>query len=142
MAQVKKGSRVKIVYTGKLKDGTIFETNIGAPPLEFTVGKGKVIKGFENAVMGMKPGETKIVTIKPADAYGPRDPALLWVVATAELPAGTTLELDREISFTRHDGDIVEGRISKIEDDLVSIDGNHPLAGRNLTFEIKVMDVG
>jgi len=142
MSQVKKGSRVKITYTGKLKDGVIFETNVGNAPLEFTVGKGKVIKGFENAVMGMKTGETKTVTIKPADAYGPKDPSLLWVVASAELPAGTVLELDREIVFTRPDGDVVEGRISKIDNDQVSIDGNHPLAGRNLTFEIKVVDIG
>ena len=142
MSQVKKGSRVKIIYTGKLKDGAIFETNVGNAPLEFTVGKGKVIKGFENAVMGMKTGETKTVTIKPADAYGSKDPSLLWVVTTAEIPAGTVLELGREITFTRSDGDVMEGRISKIEGDQVSIDGNHPLAGRNLTFEIKVVDVG
>jgi len=142
MSQVKKGSRVKIIYTGKLKDGTIFETNVGHAPLEFTVGKGKVIKGFENAVMGMKTGETKTVTIKPADAYGSKDPSLLWVVTTEEIPAGTVLELGREITFTRSDGDVMEGRISKIEGDQVSIDGNHPLAGRNLTFEIKVVDIG
>jgi len=142
MSQVKKGSRVKLIYTGKLKDGTIFETNVGNTPLEFTVGKGKVIKGFENAVMGMKAGETKTVTIKPADAYGSKDSSLQWVVASAELPAGTVLELDREIAFKRPAGDVVEGRISKIEGDQVSIDGNHPLAGRNLTFEIKVVDVG
>jgi len=141
MSQVKKGSRVKILYTGKLKDGSVFETNIGEAPLEFTVGKGKVIKGFENAVMGMQMGETKTVTIKPADAYGSRDQSLLWVVAAAELPAGTAMEPETEVAFTRTDGSEVDGRITKIEDDQVTIDGNHPLAGRNLTFEIKVIEV-
>ena len=141
MSQVKKGSRVKILYTGKLKDGSIFETNIGDAPLEFTVGKGKVIKGFENAVMGMQMGEAKTVTIKPADSYGARDQSLLWVVAATELPADTAMEPETEVAFTRADGSEVEGHITKIEGDQVTIDGNHPLAGRNLTFEIKVIAI-
>jgi peptidylprolyl isomerase len=141
MSQVKKGSRVKILYTGKLKDGSVFETNVGDAPLEFTVGKGKVIKGFENAVMGMQMGEAKTVIIKPADAYGARDQSLLWVVAASELPAGIAMEPETEVAFTRPDGTEVQGRITKIEGDQVTIDGNHPLAGRNLTFEIKVIEV-
>lgn len=142
MSQVKKGSRVKILYTGKLKDGSVFETNVGAAPLEFTVGKGKVIKGFENAVMGMKTGETKTVTIKPADAYGAKDASLIWTIPAAELPAGTTMATGTEVAFTGNNGSEVEGQITKIEGDQVTIDGNHPLAGRNLTFEIKVLEVG
>jgi peptidylprolyl isomerase len=142
MSQVKKGHRVKIYYTGKLKDGQVFETNVGGPPLEFSVGKGKVIKGFENAVIGMKMGETKTVTIKPADGYGPKDPSLVWTVAAGELPAGTILENEREVSFTRPGGGGVEGRIVKMEGDQVTIDGNHPLAGRNLTFEIRLVAIG
>ena len=142
MSQVKKGSRVKIFYTGRLKDGKVFETNVGGAPLEFSVGKGKVIKGFENGVIGMKAGETKTVTIKPADGYGPKDPSLVWTLAAAELPAGTVLEMDREVVFTRSGGVEVEGRIVKMEGDQVTIDGNHPLAGRNLTFEIKVVGIG
>lgn len=141
MSQVKKGSRVKILYTGKLKDGSVFETNVGDAPLEFTVGKGKVIKGFENAVMGMQMGEAKTVTIKPTDAYGARDQSLLSTVAAAELPSGTALEPETEVAFTRPDGSEVEGRITKIDGDQITIDGNHPLAGRNLTFEIKVIAV-
>jgi len=142
MSQVKKGSRVKILYTGKLKDGSVFETNVGDAPLEFTVGKGKVIKGFENAVMGMKAGETKTVTIKPADAYGAKDQDLIWVIPQSELPSGTTITVETEIAFCRADGTEVDGRITKVEDDQVTIDGNHPLAGRNLTFDIKIVDVG
>jgi peptidylprolyl isomerase len=141
MSQVKKGSWVKIVYTGKLKDGKVFETNIGSEPLEFKVGKGKVIKGFENAVMGMKAGDTKTVTIKPADGYGAKDQDLIWIVTSAELPAGTKLALETEVAFARTDGSEVDGRITKIDGDQVTIDGNHPLAGRNLTFEIKMVDV-
>ncbi len=142
MSQVKKGSRVKIFYTGRLKDGKVFETNVGGTPLEFTVGKGKVIKGFETGVMGMKTGETRTVTIKPADGYGQKDPTLVWTVPVAEMPAGIIPEPEREVSFTRADGIEVEGRIVKTEGGQVTIDGNHPLAGRNLTFEIKVVGIG
>lgn len=142
MSLVKKGSRVKILYTGKLKDGSVFETNVGEAPLEFTVGKGKVIKGFENAVMGMNVGETKTVTVKPADAYGAKDQALIWVIPQPELPAGTIIEVETEVAFTCANGTEVDGRITKIEDGQVTIDGNHPLAGRNLTFEIKIIDIG
>ena len=142
MAQVKKGSKVKLFYTGKLKDGTVFESNVGQPPLEFVVGKGKVIKGFENAVLGMSVGQTKTVTIKPADAYGQKDAALVWVVAASDLPATTTVKLDKEVSLIKADGTPVEGRITKVEGDEVTVDGNHPLAGRSLTFEIKLAGIG
>jgi peptidylprolyl isomerase len=141
MSQVKKGSRVKILYTGKLKDGSVFETNVGNAPLEFTVGKGKVIKGFENAVMGMKTGETKTATIKPAEAYGARDQSLIWIIPAAELPPGTETAPGAEVAFTRLDSTKIEGQITKVEGDQITIDGNHPLAGRNLTFEIKVLEV-
>ena len=141
MSQIKKGSRIKIHYTGKLKDGTVFESSVGGSPLEFTVGKGKVIKGFENAVLGMKMGEAKTVTIKPADAYGPKDQSLIWVLEGKDFSEGTVLELGEEVSFKHTDGHMEEGRITAIQDGKVTVDGNHPLAGRNLTFEIKIVSV-
>lgn len=141
MAQVKKGNRVKLFYTGKLNDGTVFDTNAGQAPLEFTVGKGKVIKGFETAVLGMTPGQVKTVKIKPADAYGQKDQALIWTGETSELPSGTKLEPGSEVYFVRADGTPVEGRISKVEGNQVTVDGNHPLAGRSLTFEIKLVSI-
>lgn len=138
MSQVKKGSRVSVFYTGKLKDGTVFEKNIGQAPLEFTVGKGKVIKGFERAVLGMKLGQTTTAVFKPAEAYGPKDPDLILTLSASELPAGTELQAGREVSFTREDGTPIEGVISEINGSEITIDGNHPLAGRSLTFEIKI----
>jgi FKBP-type peptidyl-prolyl cis-trans isomerase 2 len=138
MAQVKKGNRVKVFYTGKFNDGTVFESNIGKAPLEFSVGKGKVIKGFETAVVGMTVGQLKTVTFKPAEGYGQKDPGLVWRVAASELPADTNLAAGQEIAFSRPDGIRVEGRITDIEGDEAVVDGNHPLAGRSLTFEIKL----
>jgi len=142
MAQVKKGSKVKIQYTGKLKDGIVFESNIGRAPLEFVVGKGKVIKGFENAVIGMSPGQSKTVTLKPAEAYGAKDPELIIVVPKEELPGGMHAEVGQDVvAFTRADGTVVEGQITAVDGDAVTIDGNHPLAGKSLIFEIKLLSL-
>lgn len=142
MAQVKKGDRVRFNYALKLKDGKVVETNFGSAPLELTVGKGKAIKGLENGLLGMSPGQSKTVVVKPAEGYGQKDPALLWTLPAAELPAGTGVAVDTEVSFARADGGRVEGRITKVEGETVTIDGNHPLAGRNLTFEIKLVSIG
>lgn len=142
MAQVKKGDRVRFNYALKLKDGKIVETNMGSAPLELTVGKGKAIKGLENGLLGMSPGQTKTVVVKPAEGYGQKDPALLWTLPAADLPAGIAAAVDAEVAFSRADGSRVEGRITKIEGETVAVDGNHPLAGRNLTFEIKLVSIG
>ena len=142
MAQVKKGDRVKFNYALKLKDGKIFETNFGSAPLEITVGKGKAIKGLENALIGMSPGQAKTAVVKPAEGYGQKDQALLWTLPAAELPAGTAVAVDTEVSFARADGSRIEGRIAKVDGETVMVDGNHPLAGRNLTFEIKLVSIG
>jgi peptidylprolyl isomerase len=86
-------------------------------------------------------GQTKTVVFKPAEAYGPKDQGLIWTMPVTELPAGVAAQLGEEVSFCRADGTQVEGRVDKIEDNMVTIDGNHPLAGRSLTFEIKLASV-
>jgi len=142
MIQVKKGDRVKVFYTGKLNDGKVFETNIGKDPLVFTVGKKKVIKGFEAAVLGMHVGQQKTVKFKPSEAYGAKDAALVRTVAVADLPAGLQLEAGQEISATLGDGTSLVGRIVAMEAGQVTVDGNHPLAGLSLTFEIRLAGIG
>jgi len=142
MAQVRKGDRVRFNYALKLKDGKVFETNFGSAPLEITVGKGKAIKGLENALIGMSPGQTKTAVVKPAEGYGQKDQGLIWTVPAADLPAGTAVALETEVAYARADGSRVEGRITKIDGETVTVDGNHPLSGRNLTFEIKLVSVG
>jgi len=138
MAVVKKGSKVKVFYRGLLKDGTVFESNFGKDPLQFVVGKGKVIKGFEKAVTGMQLGQTKTVTFKPNEAYGNSDPELLTTVARQDLPQRFKGEVGEEVSLTMPDGSPFEGEITAIEGDQITVDGNHPLAGQSLTFEIKL----
>lgn len=141
MAHVKKGTKVKVYYTCKLKDNTFVESNVGKDPLEFVVGKGKMIKGFDTALIGMNLGQTKTVLFKPTEAYGQKDQSLVWMINTEEVPKGVELKTENDLSFCRADGSQVEGRITKIEGDLVTIDGNHPLAGRSLIFEIKLISV-
>jgi peptidylprolyl isomerase len=142
MAQVKKGDRVKFNYTLTLKDGKVVESNVGQAPLELVVGKNKAIKGLENALVGMSPGQTKTVVVKPADGYGAKDQAFVWTLPAAELPAGTPATVGTEVALARADGSRVEGVIAKVDGDQVTVDGNHPLAGRNLTFEIKLASIG
>jgi peptidylprolyl isomerase len=142
MAQVRKGDRVKIQYTGKLKDGTVFETTVGGEPLSFTVGKGKLIKGFDNALLGMTPGQTKTVTVSPAQGYGPHDPSLAVTVDRSDLPEGITPAVGEVLTIKGADGSPVEVNVTRVEGDRVTLDRNHPLAGKNLTFEIKLIGIG
>jgi len=142
MAQVKKGSKVKIFYTGKLKDGSVFESNLGQAPLEFVVGKGKVIKGLDRAVLGMELGQTKTVTLKPADAYGQRDQELVAIFAKDLLPQSLSFKLQKEIACTLGDGREIDGIVVEIAADSLTVDGNHPLAGKNLIFDIKLVGLG
>jgi len=140
MAQVRKGDRVKFNYALKLKDGSVFESNMGQAPLEITVGKGKAIKGLEQGLVGMSPGQTKTVVVKPAEGYGAKDPELLWTISEGDLPEGAAV--GTEVAVVRPDGSRIEGRVTKIEGGQVTVDGNHPLAGRNLTFEVKLASIG
>ncbi|MBU0675105.1 MAG: peptidylprolyl isomerase [Proteobacteria bacterium] len=136
---VKKGSRVTVTYTGKFEDGTVFESNVGRTPLEFNVGKGKVIKGFEKGVLGMTFGQTKTVTMKPADAYGQKDPELIVTVPAGYFPQAIDPEVGREVDFTIPAGDMIQGVITAIDSEDITVDGNHPLAGKTLIFEIKLI---
>lgn len=140
--KAKKGSSVKVDYTGTLETGQVFDTSEGKAPLEFKVGEGKVIKGFDDAVVGMDAGEEKEVTIKPEDAYGQRNGQLVQEVpkqafgeSTSKLQPGTILGLKDP------KGNVMNAMVAKVGDDKVTLDMNHPLAGKNLKFKIKMVEV-
>ena len=134
------GSKVKILYRGTLDDGSEFDSNLGGEPLEFQIGRGQVIDGFEKAVLGMAAGEEKTVTMRPDEAYGPRDETLLMSTPKAKLPADGLFE-GIGVRIRLEDGRIADGIVTEIRDDSVTLDFNHPLAGKALTFAIKVVDV-
>lgn len=140
--QAKNGNIVQVDYTGKLADGTVFDSSVGSEPLEFKLGAGQVIPGFEKAVLGMKVGEKKTVTIPANEAYGPRRDDLVIEVPRDKLPADLTPEVGQLLETTRPDGGKTIVVITNVSDNnTVTIDANHPLAGKDLTFEIELVKI-
>jgi FKBP-type peptidyl-prolyl cis-trans isomerase 2 len=140
---VKEGSKVKLDYTGKLEDGSVFDTskNENAKPLEFTVGQGMVIKGFEDAVQGMKKGEIKTFSIKPEEGYGMPNPELKKPFPREKIPSDQELKPGMALMFSTPDGQQMPALITEVKEKEVILDLNHPLAGKELTFEIEILDV-
>lgn len=142
MAQAKDGDNVKIHYSGSLNDGTVFDTSSGRDPLEFVLGSGMVIPGFDKAVSGMAPGESKKVTIPCDEAYGDRNDEMIYVVDKAELPQGIDPEPGMALEAQGPDGQPFRLNVTAVDGDKVTLDANHPLAGQDLTFEIELVEIG
>jgi len=140
-AQAKNGDTVQVNYTGKLADGTVFDSSVGREPLEFKLGAGQMIPGFEKAVLGMKVGEKKTVTIPAEEAYGPYRPELTAEIPRTQLASGVTPQVGQQLQSKRNDGSIVAVVVTKVTDTTISVDGNHPLAGKDLTFEIELVKI-
>lgn len=133
------GDTVRVHYTGTLKDGTKFDSSEGRDPLEFKVGEGGVISGFEKALVDLEPGGTTSVTVPVAEAYGPRNPQLVHSVALSDFDE--TPYLGGIITLAAPDGTEMQAQIVEIEGDNVRLDFNHPLAGEELTFEIELVEI-
>lgn len=139
---VKKGDKVKVEYTGTLEDGTVFDSSEKhGEPLEFEVGAGQMIKGFDDAVVGMEKGDEKEITLKPADAYGDPNPQLIQKVPKDKLPEGADLKAGMQLAMALPNGQQIPATITEIGDTEVTIDINHPLAGKTLKFKVKVVNV-
>lgn len=141
MAQAKNGDCVKIHYTGKLEDDTVFDSSVNRAPLQFTLGEGKIIPGFEKAIIGMNPGESKTVKIPYDEAYGPHRPELIAEIERSRFPEDMKLEVGREIKLRQPNGRVVAVKIINITEAKVTLDANHPLAGKELSFDIKLVDI-
>lgn len=139
MAKAKSGDTVKIHYTGTLGDGEVFDSSEGRDPLEFTLGEGQVIQGFDDAVTGMAPGEEKTVTIAPEQAYGERHDDLVTQVDRSQFPDDLTPEVGQQLQLTTDDGQPMAVTVSEVGDKVVTLDANHPLAGQALTFKITLV---
>jgi len=136
------GDTVKVHYTGRLTDSTVFDTSIGSDPLEFTLGQGQTIPGFEQAVIGMQVGETKTVTIPADQAYGPHREDMILEVSKDELPEDLDPEVGMQLQMNQGDGGITIVTITEVSETTIRIDANHPLAGQDLTFNIELVDIG
>ena len=149
MSQAKEGDKVIVHYTGKLESGEVFDSSMctkddcgcDSGPLEFTIGMNEVIPGFEKGIIGMSPGELKTVDIPVEEAYGERSDQLVGVVERSLLPPDLTPEVGMRLELTQEDGQEFPVVITEVTDTHVTLDANHPLAGRNLTFDIQLVEI-
>lgn len=138
---VSEGDTVQVHYTGTLKDGSVFDETEKGDPLAFTVGSGEIIPGFEQAVIGMDEEEEKTVTIEAAEAYGERDESRVQQYSRESLPDDFDPEKGQVLALQDQEGRQIPVTVVDFDQENITVDLNHPLAGRDLTFEIKVVDV-
>ena len=141
MSAAKAGDTVRIHYTGTLEDGTQFDSSAGRDPLEFSLGSGQVIPGFDNAVDGMSTGEKKSVTIPAEDAYGERQDALVHEVPRSQLPEDIEPEQGMQLQAQHENGQVMRFVVLSVEEETITLDGNHPLAGKALNFDIELVEI-
>ena len=141
MEKVENGIFISVDYKGTLQNGEVFDTSSGRQPLEVQIGAGKVIKGFEEALLEMSLNEKKSFTIEPEDAYGQRDESLKQVFARAEVPPEIDLQVGQIVGMHSQEGQQILARIDQVDDENVTADMNHPLAGEVLHFEIEVVGI-
>ena len=139
--QVKIGDTVKIHYQAKTEDLVIFDSSSQKEPLSFTVGDGQIIPAFENALVGMIAGERKTLNLSSTEAFGPHLDELITTVERDQLPPNMELEKNQQLQIQQPDGQVLLVKVLDINDKSVTFDANHPLAGKDITFNIKLLDV-
>jgi peptidylprolyl isomerase len=141
MVQAKSGDTVRIHYSGFLMDGTIFDSSLEGEPFEFTLGDGSVIPGFDAGLLGMTEGDEKTLAIPPESAYGARDEGLVAEIERTQIPPEIDPQVGAILQITSEEGDASNVIITKVTDNAITLDGNHPLAGQELIFEVKLLEV-
>ncbi len=139
--QAKQGDKVKIHYTGKLDDGDVFASSKNKGPIEFTLGQGQVMPGIEESVEGMKPGESKTVTVPSDKAYGPRRQELMQEIPKKEMPGDIKPEVGQRLNVKWSDGKETAVSVIDVSETSVTIDANHPLAGKDIVFELELVGI-
>ncbi|AHM04764.1 FKBP-type peptidyl-prolyl cis-trans isomerase SlyD [Roseibacterium elongatum DSM 19469] len=141
MTQAKPGTTVSIHYTGTLADGTTFDSSEGRDPLTFQMGEGQIIPGLENALSGMSEGESKTVTIPADEAYGAHRPEAIQQVPREAVPDHIPLDLGTQLQVQTPEGQTLPVTVAEVTDETVTLDANHPLAGKDLTFAVELVKV-
>jgi FKBP-type peptidyl-prolyl cis-trans isomerase 2 len=139
--QARRGDTVHVHYKGKLDDGTEFDSSEGNDPIVFTIGAGQVIAGFEDAIEGMRAGDTKTERIEAENAYGDHREELVFTVPREQMPEGTEVEVGDMLRVGFPDGSNAAVQVAAMDDQTVTLDANHPLAGKNLTFELRLVSI-
>ncbi len=141
MSTVKTGDTVRIHYTGTLADGSSFDSSDGRDPLQFTVGAGEIIPGLDNALPGMNVGERKVVDVPASDAYGEHHPQGVQQVPREQVPDHVPLDLGTRLQVQTPDGRNLPVTVTEVTEEVVVLDANHPLAGKDLTFSIELVEI-
>ncbi|WP_136440111.1 FKBP-type peptidyl-prolyl cis-trans isomerase [Pacificoceanicola onchidii] len=141
MTQVKSGDTVRIHYTGTLADGSVFDSSQGRDPLEFQVGSGQIIPGLDKAIPGMTAGEKKKVDIPADEAYGQPNPQAMQTVPRADIPADIPLEVGLQLQVQTPTGQVMPVTVTEMTEEQVTLDANHPLAGKDLTFDFELVEI-
>ncbi|MFA5517102.1 MAG: peptidylprolyl isomerase [Desulfuromonadales bacterium] len=141
MALAKTDDRVKVHYTGRLENGATFDSSEESAPLEFTVGRGDVIPGFEQAVIGMQIGESKTVRIPAKQAYGEHHEQLVTQLRRGDVPADMELQVGNQLEVTQENGEKFLVMVAELTEEMVTLDANHPLAGKELIFDIQLLEI-
>lgn len=141
MAQVKSGDKVRVHYHGKLTDGSTFDSSEGREPLEFEVGSGSVIPGFDQGVTGMSVGEKKTINIPVEEAYGPKQEELIMEFPRDRFPADMVPEVGMQLNMSNGAGQNFPVVIREVQEETVSLDANHPLAGEELVFDLELVEI-
>ena len=139
--QAQPGNTVRVHYTGRLTDGSTFDSSEQRDPLEFTLGNGELIPGFEQAILRMAPGQSKTETIPAAQAYGPHRPELLMEVDRQSMPPDLQPYIGQQLQMTRPNGTVVQVVVSAVHVSHVTLDANHPLAGKELIFDLTLVEI-
>ncbi len=141
MAGAKRGDTVRVHFTGRLEDGTVFDTSAERGPYEFTIGESRIVPGFAQAVIGMKPGESKTVEIPAKKAYGLHRKEMIAVIERSKLAAHLNPEIGQRLRIDQADGQKIPATVIRVSASSVTLDANHPLAGKNLTFDIELLEI-
>ncbi len=141
MPQAKSGDKVRVHYTGRLDEGTQFDSSSGSDPLEFELGAGQVIPGFENAVTGMNPGDKVTVTIPCDEAYGPHRDEMVLEAPRSEIPSELDPQVGQQLQLQHPSGQAIPVVITEVAEETITLDGNHPLAGQDLTFDLELVEI-
>jgi len=141
VTEAKLGDTVRVHYTGKLEDGTVFDSSLDRDPVEFTLGASQVIPGFEQAVVGMSPGESKTVEVPADQAYGPYREELVQEIDRELVPEDLKLEVGQQLALRLSPGRSIRVTVTKLTESKVTLDANHPLAGKDLTFDLQLVEI-
>jgi len=141
MSQAKLGDTVLIHYTGKLADGTVFETSVGREPLQMTLGESRVIPGFEATVLGMSPGETTSTTLAAQDAFGPHKQDLVVQFSRDRMPPDIDPQVGHRMELETETGQSIEARIVEVSPEIITVDANHPLAGKDVMLDLELVEI-